>query len=123
MKLPRETFKNWLTQENIVSLALGFVVLWFGVNEIVDTKNWLGFVPEFMGQGTLAYAAVIFHGIVLSVTGFMLILNVRRRWAAIVLVLIFTELIVDLIIGGIAKDIIVRDIGLWGMAIALAVKK
>lgn len=111
------------SKENVIAYALAFVVIWFGINEIVDTKNWVGFVPQFLGVGSLAYAAVISHGIVLSITGLMLTFNFHRRIAAGILVLVFTELIIDLIIGGISKDIIVRDIGLWGMAIALTIKE
>lgn len=111
-----------LNQTNIISYALGFVVLWFGISEIIKPTDWIGFAPVFLGTGALVYAAVIIHGILLTISGLMLVFNFYRRVAAFVLVLIFTEIIIDLIIGSIASDIIIRDIGLWGMALALLFK-
>ena len=111
--------KTALNQETIISYTLAFVVLWFGLSEIFFTKDWVGFAPAFLGTGTLAYAAVVSHGVILALAGLMLVFNFHRRVAALVLVLIFTEIIVDLLLESIAADIIVRDIGLWGLSWAL----
>ncbi len=114
--------KNWkklFTQTTITSYFLGFVVIWFGVNEIFFPTNWVGFAPSFLGYGSLALSLVVGHGLILTLAGIMLVLGFYRRLAALVLAIIFLEIIVDLLIGQIAGDIIVRDIGLWGMSLAL----
>lgn len=119
----KNSTKVQLNQTNIIAYALAFVVLWFGLSELFAPKDWVGFAPVFLGEGTLALALVVVHGITLSLCGLMLISNFYRRVAAAVLVIIFTEIVIDLIIGGIATDIVVRDIGLWGMAVALVIKE
>ncbi len=117
--LLKEKIKSQLNQTTIISYFLGFVVLWFGLGEIFNTKDWVGFAPVFLGTGMLAFAAVIIHGIILSVSGLMVVFNFHRKIGAGILALVFAEIVIDLIIGQVASDIIIRDIGLWGMALAL----
>ena len=109
--------------ENIFSYALGFVVVWFGLNEILAPQEWVTFAPPIFGTGTLALTLVVVHGIVLVSCALLLFFAVCRRIAAAVLVLVFVEVIVGLVTQTGLSDIAVRDIGLCGMALGLAFKK
>lgn len=106
--------------ENVLSYVLGFVVAWFGLNEILAPQEWVAFAPPFLGDGTLAINLVVIHGIVLASCALLLFFNIYRRIAAAILALIFAEVIVGLVTQTGFSDIAVRDIGLCGMAIGLA---
>jgi hypothetical protein len=114
--------RNIFTSQNVLSYALAFVVIWFGINEILSPSDWVVFAPAFLGTENLAIYAVIAHGILLSICGLLLIFNVYRKLAGIILSLLFIEIIVDLLISSGLSDITVRDIGLLGASIAIALE-
>jgi hypothetical protein len=119
-----QTLKRILTNpQNVLSYALGFVVGWFGLNEILAPQEWVTFAPPFLGTGTFAVTLVVVHGIILATCAVLLFTNMYRRVAGAVLALIFLEVIVDLVSQTGLSDIAVRDIGLCGMSAALALFK
>ena len=115
------TFAGIVTNpENIFSYALGFVVAWFGLNEIFAPQEWVTFAPPFLGDGTLAISLVVIHGIVLSSCAALLFLKIYRTIAASVLALVFVEVIVGLVTQTGFSPVAVRDIGLCGLSVGLA---
>ena len=114
--------KNINASKYILGLALGFVVVWFGVNEILTPADWTVFAPTFLGTGNLVIYAVMAHGIILSICGILLAINLYRKFAGIILSLMFLEIVTGLIISSGLSDIAVRDIGLLGVAIAIALE-
>ena len=108
-----------INREIILSWFLGFVVLWFGANEVLYSPKWVSMVPKFLGTGEVAGYLVILHGVILILCGLAFIFNFRRRMAAIVIVLMLLEIIFSLLAEGGLNPIAVRDIGLLGMALAL----
>lgn len=113
---------KWLNQESIIAYTLGFVVIWLGINELLYPIEWINLLPLFIGTGKIASDLLAIHGVILIVTGLMLIFNFYRRFAALILTLTLAEIIVDLMLQSISGDVIVRTIGLLGMAIALLCK-
>ena len=123
-----QTIKNllaskWLNQEAVLSYSLAFVAIWFGLNEMLYPQTWVDFAPAWLGTGKLAYYLVLAHGFVLFDAGVMLVINFHRRIAALILTLILTEIIVTLVMQQVSMDIIVRDVGVLGLALALLYKK
>ncbi|MDE1925091.1 MAG: hypothetical protein KGH79_02840 [Patescibacteria group bacterium] len=116
----RSVVRNAINPENIFSYALGFVVAWFGLNEVFAPQEWATFAPPFLGDGTLAISLVVIHGIILASCALLLFFNLYRRTAAAILALMFVEIIVGLVTQTGLSDIAVRDIGLCGMAVGLA---
>ena len=114
--------QKWLSPSAIISYGLGFVVLWFGISEILNPDSWLSYAPTFLGDGKLALSLVVAHGIVLTVAGLSIVLNFYRRIGAIVLTLVLLEILVNLLIESGLGEIAVRDIGLLTMAISLAIQ-
>ena len=112
--------RNITNPAHILSYALGFVVAWFGMHEILAPAEWVTFAPSFLGDGTLAIALVVAHGIILVICSLFLFFNSYRRVAASILVAIFLEIIFNLIMQTGLSDIAVRDIGLCGMATGIA---
>jgi hypothetical protein len=105
--------------ENVLSYALGFVVAWFGLNEIFAPQEWVTFAPPFLGTGQFAVSLVVIHGIILGSCAALLFFKFYRHIAAGILALIFVEVIIDLVTQTGLSDIAVRDIGLCGLSFGL----
>ena len=108
--------------EVVLSYFLGFIVLYIGAQEVLSPAKWTIFVPEFLGNGPTIVYLVILHGLLLLAVGFAFIFNFHRRIAAFVLSLMLFEIIINLLVVEGLSEIALRDIGLLGMAIALALK-
>lgn len=113
------SFSNVLRPVDVLSYALAFVVSWFGINEILSPVDWVTFAPSFLGGGALATDLVVFHGIILTTCAILLVFNYYRWIAASVLVLVFAEVITELIVVTGLSDLAVRDIGLGGTALGI----
>lgn len=100
---------------------MAFVLLFFGLKEVVAPARWLTYAPSFLGTGSLATSAVLFHGILLSVTGLALIIKFYPRVFGALAALMLLQIIVQLIVGDqTVTEVTARDIGLFGMALAIA---
>lgn len=111
-----------INKELVLSCFLGFVVIWFGANEILYPERWAAFAPSFLRAMEMINYLVMAHGIVLALSGLALIFNFHRRIAAFVLFLMIGQIVVTLIMVSGLDEIAVRDIGLLGMALALSLK-
>lgn len=104
----------------ILSWSLAFVVIWFGVTEIMHPAEWAVFVPSFVAGVAPAATLVTVHGFLLFVLSLALIFNFYRRVAAIIVAIILLEIIFNFLQKGGLNPIVVRDIGLFGAALALS---
>ena len=111
-----------INTETILSLFLGFVVLWFGYNEITNPAAWAVFVPTYLNVGEMVNNLVIAHGAVLAAAGLAMIFNFHRRLAAGLIALLILGIVTTLLQVEGLTDVSVRDIGLLGMALALATR-
>ncbi len=103
-------------------LLLGLVFAWFGYHELVSPKLWTGYVPILSPTSLPATLAVLMHGWVLVVLAGSLILGVLPRTAAAIGALLMLEIVVALSIHGL-NDIVVRDIGVLGLAIVVSAQR
>ena len=110
-----------INREIILVYFLSFVVFYFGIKEISSPEDWVLLVPNFFGSGDITYL-VIFHGTSLILLGFALILNFHRRVVAFILALMIFYVIIILSSSGGLNEVVVRDIGLLGIALALSFK-
>ncbi|MCF7834294.1 MAG: hypothetical protein K9L98_01870 [Candidatus Pacebacteria bacterium] len=108
-----------LNRGNVLGLFLGFVVIWFGIQEVSDPKGWVSFVPSFIDVGVSATNLVMIHGVVLIIAGASLILNWYRKWSSLVVFVLLVNIVVTIVQSKGLNAIAVRDIGLMGMALAL----
>ncbi len=97
----------------IIRVGLAGVLLWFGVNQLMEAESWVGYVPEFVPAllGVPGTTLVLANGAIEIACGVLLFLGVFTRIVALVmgihLVLIAASL------GNTA--VAVRD---WGLAAA-----
>jgi uncharacterized membrane protein YphA (DoxX/SURF4 family) len=114
---PVETVRAWAPTAARVSL--GLVLLWFGMHELVQPSQWTGYVPIISPTSHLALAMVLLHGWLLSVLGVALVLGVGTQVVAGVSALLLLEIVLSLSFTGGVSDIVARDLGVCGLAVAV----
>ena len=113
---------NKINKETVLSWFLAFVAVWFGVVEVLHPAAWTSFVPDMAKTVTPAIDLVSIHGVLLVVLGLALAFNFYRRVAAVILAIVILEIVFFMLQKGGLNPIVVRDIGLFGMAFALSFK-
>ena len=107
-----------LTKEHvplILRVGLSLVFLWFGLNQLFDTTNFLGYLPEFLLQQTYAESFVRLNGGFETILGILLLIGRYIKPVTIILALHLIGIIISLGYG----DIAIRDVGLLFMTIAI----
>lgn len=112
-----EAAQDWAP--TVARLALGLVLLWFGLHELIQPSLWTGYVPAIPSTSHLALALVLAHGWALSVLGVALCLGVATRLAAALSALALLEIVISLSLTGGVTDIVARDLGVFGLAVAV----
>lgn len=110
--------KNYQRANWILKIGLGLTILWFGVSQLLDPAQWIGYLPswvfgiDFVTPITLVYLNGIFE----TVFGLLLIFSQFPRIVSIIL-----AVHMGLIIGHLGyNDLAVRDFGLLAGFVALA---
>ncbi len=111
-----------INRENILSIFLAIVVIWFGYNEVSNPEKWVAMVPSFFGEGEIITYLVMAHGAILLISGAALVFNFKRRLFASIIALMILAIVVNFFqTGGIGATMI-RDVGLFGLALGLAMR-
>ncbi len=92
----------------LVRIGLSIVFLWFGINQLLFTENFSGYVPEFMKGFFEPSFIIISNGIFETIFGVLLLMGIFTRFVAFLLGLH----LVGIIIGLGYNEIAVRDFGL-----------
>jgi hypothetical protein len=104
--------------------ALGLVLGWFGLHEILAPADWARFVPEGVVRiSPIGVSSLVtLHGLVLLLAAVAITLGFLLRAACILAAGILFEVIVVLLAGGNAEDLhlVVRNVGCLGLAVAIA---
>ena len=103
----------------LARVFLGLVLLWFGIHELVQPSLWTGYVPLISQSSHLAVGLVLIHGWVLTLLGVALALGVMPRLAAALSVLLLFEIVLSLTVTAGFSDIVARDVGVMGLALAV----
>lgn len=111
----------WATVASRV--ILGLVLAWFGYHELVVPGLWTGYVPFLSPTSTTSQLLVLFHGIVLGVLAVGLIAGILPRLLAALASLAMLEIVVSLIITAGLSDLVLRDIGVFGLALLVFASK
>ena len=92
----------------LVRLAISFVVLWFGINQLVQPEDFMGYLPEFLLQSEYAKTAVILNGLFETLFGVALAIGFLVRPVALILSIHLFSIVLTLGY----NDIAIRDFGL-----------
>ena len=102
-------------------LALSGVLLYFGVGELWNPSQWVGYVPHllsFLPTTPLLLA----HGYVLFAVGGLLLVGAWTRPLSWVSALLLATIVLGLIANGGGTSLYVRDLGLTALAVSLALE-
>lgn len=100
-------------------ICLGLVMAWFGIHELLQPTLWTGYVPFVSSGSGLALGAVLVHGWILTTLGIALVFGVLPRLAGAVSAVVMLEIVLGLATHGLS-DIVARDVGVLGLALAVA---
>jgi len=95
---------------SVVRYAMSLVVLWFGIQQFIDTSSWLAYVPDSAVAFTHLNATVLVYlnGTIEVVFGTLLMFGWKTRWVALILALHLFDIMYIVGYG----EIGVRDFGL-----------
>jgi len=100
------------------------VFLFAGIDSLIHTYNWIGFVPVWVGHfGVSRELALHIHSVVEILLGLWLLINWKTRVAAFLAAL---DLLAIIFANGFGAGIFLitfRDVGLFFTALYLAVLK
>lgn len=92
----------------LVRIAMSLVFLWFGLNQLFQPEEFMGYLPGFLLTLDFAKNLVVMNGIFEVVLGSLLLVGLYTRIAALILSLHLFAIAVNLGY----NDIAVRDLGL-----------
>ncbi len=103
-------------------LGLGFVMFWFGVQELRSPSEWTVFVPSFVSDLSpiAVNDLVLLHGFLLVLAAGSVGLGLLYVPGALLAIALLAEIVFGLWYDSGFNDLVVRDIGLFGVAAALA---
>lgn len=112
-----EALAPWVT--TLGRIILGLVLAWFGYHELVVPKLWTGYVPFISSTSQISQVLVLIHGVILSVLAVGLIVGVLPRTFAGIAALTMLEIVISLTITAGLSDLVLRDIGVLGLAFSV----
>jgi hypothetical protein len=112
----RQLADAWAPTAGRVLLAL--VLAWFGYHELVQPSLWTGYVPLVSGS-TLVVLLVLAHGWMLVMLAVAMFAGIAVRVVAAVSVALLLEIVVSLTISSGLSDLVLRDVGVLGLAVCL----
>jgi len=101
----------------VIRISLALVLLWFGIDQILNPGNWFGYIPLSISSiipfnlGTL----ILLNGIIEIIMGVLLLIGLYTRIIAFIAALHLLS--ITIAVG--YNEIGVRDFGLTMMAISL----
>ena len=99
-------------------VLLGLVLAWFGYHELVQPSVWTGYVPVVSGS-TLLVLLVLAHGWLLLMLAVALVTGIAVRAVAAVAVVLLLQIVTSLTMSHGLSDLVLRDVGVLGLAVCL----
>ena len=96
-------------------ISLSLVFLWFGINQLIDQEDFMGYLPGFLLNTDFAREIIILNGIFDTFGGAVLMIGWRIKQVSL---LLMGHLILTIISLG-YNDIAVRDFGLMVETVAI----
>ena len=107
----------------VARVLLGLVLLWFGYHELVDPLLWTGYVHVLPATSHVAEVLVLGHGWLLVMLAVAIVVGIAPRLSAAIAVLLMAEIVISLVVTGGLSDLVLRDVGVLGLAIAITGSK
>lgn len=98
---------------------LALVLGWFGYHELIQPSLWTGYVPVLPTSSSLAVILVLAHGWLLLMLSVAMFAGIAIRAAAAVTTLLLLEIVISLTMTTGLSDLVLRDVGVLGLATCL----
>lgn len=98
---------------------LALVLGWFGYHELIQPSLWSGYVPVLPTSSSLAVILVLAHGWLLLMLSVAMFAGIAIRAAAAVTTLLLLEIVISLTMATGLSDLVLRDVGVLGLATCL----
>lgn len=99
-------------------VILGLVLAWFGYHELVQPSLWTGYVPVVSGSALLVILVLV-HGWLLLMLAVAIFAGIAVRTVAAVSVVLLLQIVTSLTISSGLSDLVLRDVGVLGLAVCL----
>ena len=105
----------------VMRLFLAFVLGWFGVNEILNPRYWSGYIhPMALELLPIPILPLVQgHGAILTFLAICFLFRFQLRYMGVIAILVLLSIIGGLISMNGFDEIVVRDIGLLGLALSI----
>jgi hypothetical protein len=107
----------------VMRLALAFGLGYFGVQELHNPSDWGVFVPNAIANHYphAVNNLVILHGFLLTLASASVFLGLAYLAGSALAAALLGEVVIGLWLDGGVSDLVIRDIGLFGLAAAVAI--
>lgn len=102
----------------LVRLSMCFVILWFGINQLVNPADFMGYLPEFLLTSGYAGTIIFFNGVFEIIFGTLLLIGLFTRIASFLLGIHLFFIVLGLGY----NDIAVRDFALMLATFAITIR-
>lgn len=105
----------------VMRISLAFVFGWFGISEVFNPVYFSGYIPPFV-KVLPFFSPNLFiqtHGVILTLLSICLIFKFHLRLTGILNILMLMQITGGLLLVSGFNEIVVRDIGLVGLALAI----
>jgi len=100
-------------------LSLAFVLIVFGIWEIIQPVYWNYYLPRFIGKLANANILVVIHGFLILALGIAVLVGAYLRISSGLAALMILAILVELVASTGFTDIFVRDVTIFLLALAL----
>ncbi len=106
----------------LMRAGLGFVLAWFGVNELRSPSEWAVFVPSFVVDHSPVAVnnLILIHGALLVVAAAFIGLGLVYVIGCLLAMGLLAEILLGLWLDAGVSDLVIRDLGLLTLSVALA---
>ncbi len=111
----RAEYTQWFTTAS--RILLGAVLVWFGYHELTAPLAWTGYVPV-IHSGSFVELLVLAHGWLLLLLGIAILFGISPRIASLIAAVLLLQIVVSLTATGGLSDLVLRDVGVLGLALA-----
>ena len=107
----------WVTA--LSRIILGLVLAWFGYHELVAPNIWTGYVPFLPPTSQISQLLVLVHGVILCILAVGLVVGIMPRILAGIASITMLEIVISLTVTAGLSDLVLRDIGVLGLALSV----
>jgi uncharacterized membrane protein YphA (DoxX/SURF4 family) len=112
----RQLTEDWAP--TVSRVLLGLVLAWFGYHELVQPSLWTGYVPVVTGSALLVLL-VLAHGWLLLMLAVAMVAGIAIRVVAAITAALLLEIVVSMTLTSGLSDLVLRDVGVLGLAVCL----